>query len=367
METILNNCEGADHTQPTTSQNIHDNLVVENQQFQNIFTENNFNENVSKFILKSMVHFYCKPNNPFSNAEEITEMVTDLMNFTSENLKEEILKCSTLEEATNFVNQVEFDFDKFRSMYMLTKHLEETKVLFHPKKFVINNRTVHYFDDMSNEVDVETYHGIIMPIDDQIKAFLQLPGILKAIITNQNKYQSVSSSKPISHFCQGKLWREIVQRNVGNTLIPIMIYNDDFTVDSGIGPHSSGTSISGFYYQFPSLPAHLKSKLQYIFVAMLALSKHLKECSPDSSLYMLLHVFTRLESNGLVIVDETGKSHKIYIVLTNVLGDNLGIHTICGFTKGFNSGFYCRFCLTHKSVCQYLSDNKNIEIRTIDR
>lgn len=326
----------------------------------------NLNENISNFILKSMVHFYCKQNTPISNVEEISQMTIDLMNFTTDSYKEEISRCTTLEEAKQFVNQVQLDSDKFRSLHMIKKHLKEKNVLFQPKKYVITNQVVHYIGDMNNELDEETYHGIVMPIEDQIKSFLELPGMLNAIVNNQNIYQSKSADAPISHFCQGKVWKQILEKNVGKTLLPVMIYNDDFTVDSSIGPHSADTQISAFYYSFPSLPAHLKSKLQYIFVAMLALSKHIKACSPDSSLYMLLHVFTRLESYGLDILDETGKTHKVYIILTNVQGDNLGVHTLCGFTTSFNSEFYCRFCLTPKSVCQYLCDNKDIELRSIE-
>lgn len=352
--------------QPSTSHNDHNNQIVELSQTLDIVAEASFNKSLSDFVLKSMVQFYCKPNTPFSNAEDISQMIIDMTNFINDSLKEGISKCSTLDEAKQLINHVELDSKNFRSIYMFKRHLKDHKVLFESKKFVMHNQVVHYIGDMNNEVELEKYQAVIMPIDEQIRAFLQLPGMLKAIIENQNKLKGSSLNNPISHFCQGNIWKDIVSKNVGKTLIPIMIYNDDFTVDNSIGPHSTDNQISGFYYHFPSLPAHLKSKLQYIFVGMLALSQQIKECTPDSVLYILLHTFSRLETNGLDIVDETGKVHKIYIVLVNVQGDNLGIHLICGFTKGFNSEFFCRFCLTTKTVCQHLCDNKDLELRSVD-
>lgn len=324
-----------------------------------------FNEDIRTIILKKMVHFYCKPNTPISNASEISLMLKDIVDFTTESLKEQVSKCSTLEEVQKLVNGIELDDQQFRSTYMFKKHLQDSEVYFQPQKFVIQHTFVHYMGDMDNEFNMDTYHGIVMPIEDQIRTFLQLPGMLEAILENQEQYCSESVDRPITHFCQGKLWKDTVNRNIGKKIIPIMLYNDDFKIDDSTGPHSGDNAMSGFYYQFPSLPNHLKSKLQYIFVAMLTLAKHVKECTPDSALYMLVHIFTRMEVKGINVLDKSGKEHTIHFILTNLQGDNLGIQTIFGFAS-FNSNFYCRFCLTPKSICKHIYDSNGIELRSID-
>uniref|UniRef100_T1GS92 Uncharacterized protein n=1 Tax=Megaselia scalaris TaxID=36166 RepID=T1GS92_MEGSC len=89
-----------------------------------------------------------------------------------------------------------------------------------------------------------------------------------------------------------------------------MLYINDFQVYDSLGPHSGGNAISAFYYKFLGLPSYLKSKILFIFVAILTLAKY----------------------------------------------DNSGIHLICGFKKGLNSTYYCRFYLTPKSICQHLID-----------
>lgn len=38
-----------------------------------------------------------------------------------------------------------------------------------------------------------------------------------------------------------------------------------------------------------------------------------------------------------------------------VVGDNLGVNTVLGFTKSFSSNFFCHFCLSHKNHTQTLA------------
>lgn len=370
--TLNNDCSSID-IEPTTSfadtdtpQNVHgtEESIVSTLQ---CLPKDSFNSTISNILLKSIINFYCKPNTPISNAIEISQMVIDVVNFTIDSIKSNISSCSSLEEVHDFIGNLELDDEKFRSKYMFQKYLKESGYWFQPKKFVISNQFVQSLEDVGDSVDMETYHGIIMPIEDQIRALLQLPGMLKAITDNQEHHLKSNTSKEgIAHFCSGTLWKDIVNKNKGKLLIPLMLYNDDFQIDDAIGSHSGVNSVSGFYYQFPSLPDHLKSKLKYIFVAMLTLSKHIKECSPDSSLYMLTHVFRHLEVDGIDIIDEKGTNQKVFIVLTNMQGDNLGIHVICGFAMNFGSTFYCRFCLTPKAVCQYLFENKDIKLRSVE-
>lgn len=324
-----------------------------------------FNNDLGEILLKNMIHFYCKSNTPISNALEIATMIKDVINFTCESLKQNIEKCQTLEEAQSFITGIELDSDKFRSSYMFKKYLRERGVWFPGKRFTIANRFVMNIDEIGDDDNMDTYHGIVLPVESQIKTFLSLPGVLNTMLNIQSKYTGANIGNTISHFCEGTLWRGIIEKNPGKTLIALMIYSDDFGIDNSRGPHSGDNAITAFYYRFPTLPGHLRSQLKFIFVAMLALAKHIKECTPDSALYMLVNIFTRLEVEGMDIVDENGELHKVHIVLTNCQGDNLGIHVMCGFA-GFNAEFYCRFCLIPKSRCQQLCNNKDIELRSVE-
>lgn len=327
--------------------------------------ENSLNK-LSDLLLKNIVHYYGKSSTPISDASDISEMLTDSVKKTIDYFKSFIKDCNSLEEVQKIAQNVELDDENFRSTYMIKKHLEDRNLLFKPQTFTIENECIVQLNDLDAGIDTITYQGIVMPIQEQIKTFLELSGILEAIFESQEQYSLREvDNQTISHFCQGNLWKTIRAKYDGKNIIPIMIYNDEFNIDNAVGPHSSDNGISAFYYQFPSFPNHLKSKVKYIFVAI-ALSKYIKNNS-DSALWMLVHIFKDLEINGIDILNKNGETIKVHIILTNMQGDNLGIHMICGFTTGFNSSFYCRFCLTPKDICKILCDSSNMDLRTVDK
>ena len=60
------------------------------------------------------------------------------------------------------------------------------------------------------------------------------------------------------------------------------------------------------------------------------------------------------------------KVTKVYFVLLNILGDNLGINTLSGFATFFRANFFCRFCKIDKRNSQKeVLVNKNL-IKTVE-
>lgn len=72
----------------------------------------------------------------------------------------------------------------------------------------------------------------------------------------------------------------------------------------------------------------------------------------------LLHIFKRivrdiqdLEQNGITIC--LNSEHlQIYFTVVLVVGDNLGLNTILGYTESFSSNYFYRFCLCDKLTSQ---------------
>lgn len=321
---------------------------------------------ISTNIFKNIVHLYSKPHMPMSQAKEVTKIVINTVNESVNIFKESISNCNTIDEIKNFITNFNVDDESFRSEYMTKKTLKEKGLWCQPRKFSIENDLVQYYDDHDEAtIFSQSYQGVVMDIDMQIAKFLELPGMLKAIVENQNKF-SMNNSQEISHFCSGLQWKRIVRKNSGKMLVALWIFNDDFQVDDVCGSKSGINGVSAFYYEFPGLPAHLISKIKYIFVAMLCFSKHLKEFTPNSPLHMLKHIFYKLEVEGIEISNEFGQKQKVHIVLTNFQGDNLAMNEICGFNS-HSSNVYCRFCCLNKEDCQRVCENINIEPRTIER
>lgn len=69
-----------------------------------------------------------------------------------------------------------------------------------------------------------------------------------------------------------------------------------------------------------------------------------------------------LSINGITI--SVNKKQRILFRLMFIVGDNLGLNTILGFSKGFNGHYYCRVCTVAKKEVQSLFNEKEKYIRT---
>ncbi|KAK4877980.1 hypothetical protein RN001_010486 [Aquatica leii] len=100
-------------------------------------------------------------------------------------------------------------------------------------------------------------------------------------------------------------------------------------------------SIAAIYYAFPTLPQHHVSSLENIFTALLFKSSDKSYGNEEASLHLLIKEIKFLENNGITI-----KHKQIHFILVGILGDNLGLNSILGYTKSFSANFPCRICKT---------------------
>ena len=43
---------------------------------------------------------------------------------------------------------------------------------------------------------------------------------------------------------------------------------------------------------------------------------------------------------------------KVYFQCVTILGDNLGVNCICGFSESFNAAYWCRSCSANNKLCK---------------
>ncbi|XP_018306226.1 uncharacterized protein, partial [Mycetomoellerius zeteki] len=90
------------------------------------------------------------------------------------------------------------------------------------------------------------------------------------------------------------------------------------------------------YISLPCLPLEFRSKLDSIFLLQIVHSSDVKEYKPE--------VIYGIE------IDIDGKLITILFKVALIIGDNLGLNSILGFTTSFNSNFFCRFCKVTKNI-----------------
>lgn len=303
-------------------------------------------DDIEEFILKEYIKLFAKSSLPISSADSVLILIQKIVEQILSKINEKV----TMDETKPFIENTIYAFKKFKSFSKIKEYLERKQLLVMPQPFLVANEDVQLFNEnTANFQNLET-HGMIMPIEQHVKQFLELPGVLYDILQYRDNILERKVDNCYEHLLHAQKWAEISLKYEGKNLIPITLYNDDFQVDDSSGPHSAKNSIAAFYYQISCLPPNLMSRIDFIFVALLAKAVDIKKHSPDAALYAIVEIFTKLETEGLLIETGDGKSHRIHFVLCNITGDNLGIHVICGFILSFGRSTYCcRFCNTPRS------------------
>lgn len=203
----------------------------------------------------------------------------------------------------------------------------------------------------------------LMPMRQQIKSFLELPEVLDYM---RKKMHQISNNAGITHFIQGKLWKNIrSQYDKDAIVIPCFLYSDEVEPDNALGANAGNNKITAFFYSFPLLPQYLLSSPKYVFEALIFNSK-LKRDNYDECLKSLIAIWSELETTGICLKINDVEL-RVFIVLTTILGDNLAIHESLGFTKGFNSTYFCRFCTVTREDSKKETVERKRNLRTIPK
>lgn len=72
-----------------------------------------------------------------------------------------------------------------------------------------------------------------------------------------------------------------------------------------------------------------------------------------------------MENDGIMINTPDG-SKQVHFILGLMVGDNLGLNSICDFSKSFSSNYFCRFCKARKTLTHRFGEENQILLRNVD-
>ncbi|KAJ8048445.1 hypothetical protein HOLleu_00769 [Holothuria leucospilota] len=114
-----------------------------------------------------------------------------------------------------------------------------------------------------------------------------------------------------------------------------------------LSPKARTHKLGVLYYTIKNVhPRHL-STLNHFYLAALYKSSDVAEFGFDVVLRPLVDDLKQLEESGLEITCQ-GKNGTVKLGLAQVVGDNLGIHSLFGFAQGFTANLLCRKCKSHR-------------------
>lgn len=115
----------------------------------------------------------------------------------------------------------------------------------------------------------------------------------------------------------------------------------------------------------PSFPPELSSKLESIFLIFLFNSTYKKIVGNAKMLKNLISEIKHLEQNSIEIY-VNGQLINLYFSLALIVGDNLGLHSIMGFSESFVANYPCRFCQCSKAECHIQLHQIDNQLRSLE-
>lgn len=155
-----------------------------------------------------------------------------------------------------------------------------------------------------------------------------------------------------------------LEKHSNKMLFPFLLYFDEFKTNNPIGSHAGMQKLGAIYISLPSFPPEHTSKLENIFLIYLFNSLGKKKVGKNLFRHLISEINCIEESGINVFVNN--QSYQIYLSLALIVGDNLGLHSILGFTECFVSNYSCRFCHSSEEECHTQVSQSNENLRNID-
>lgn len=259
----------------------------------------------------------------------------------------------TLSELNAMLTVLQKGFDKFNSNYQSIQYFQAESSLIKPQSVVINSTVNSKTLGKKRRAVISNAEIQIVPMKDVLKIFLETPTVLSEILDYTSRCKA---SETIISSIQCEVWQRIEVKHPGKLLLPLIVYFDDFEVNNPLGSRANIRKLGAVYFSIASIPPEFSSMLENIFLAQLHQTKDHKTAGNGRTFAHIIDQIKDLQTNGLTITLD-GQQQTVYFALLTIIGDNLGMNEICGFSTSFNSENYCRLCTagkmeTRKQLCE---------------
>lgn len=241
-------------------------------------------------------------------------------------------------------------FDSITTKYKVDKKLNEMELLTIPKEIVLDTDLV---SRKRGENSVQVYKKCAMQF---VPIGITLQKILKNSDLSKISPKTSGTDGVFKFFGDGSYFHK---RDSHHPVIFINIYYDDIEVVNPLGTKTGTHKLAQFYFSIVDLLGSLNSSPNNMFFLASLKSDDMKLAGANSVLRPLEEELQELCEKGLIIQNQL-----CYVYLCQIVGDNLGIHTLLGFSEGFMANFPCRRCNMHKNECKSCSSENKDLIRT---
>ena len=137
-----------------------------------------------------------------------------------------------------------------------------------------------------------------------------------------------------------------------------MLYFDDFETVNPLGSRAGVHKLGAVYACLKCFSPRFNSQLKNLFLTLTFHSEDRTLYGSECVFRSLVEEIKFLQQQG-ICVNASGMTYEIQFIMIQILGDNLGLNSLLGYTESFSANHYCRICRVHKqSVSQLFVEDK---------
>ncbi|KAF0713678.1 SAM domain-containing protein, partial [Aphis craccivora] len=261
-------------------------------------------------------------------------------------------------------NIIENAFICFKTEHKRFRYFAESESYIEPKEIIIGQRLNKSLKKGLSVLEPINCTEQFIPLRKVLKNFFSLDNILAE--TLEYLASLMDNKSVLGNFVQGTFWQSKIKKFEGKTVLPLFSYFDDFESGNVLGSHSGVHKVGAVYVSVPCIPLHRTSVLSNIFLALLFHSSDRVEFGNNVIFNPLINELNFLQETGIQIDTSVFKG-TLYFDLGLIIGDNLGIHSIIGFTESFSSNYSCRICTINKNDLKFQCYEDESLLRSIDQ
>lgn len=347
------------NTTKTVSVNV--NTSLDTQENSKISDHVDLNNKIIYFISKLYA-------NQTLNRKVVQEFVLDMKDFLDNIFHHILNKISNTDECFSIVQQESEEmkkiFENLKSEFLRLKYFKSCNTFIPATSFYIGCQTV--LDNTSTPakpgIKLKTDSGQKLSIKLKLKMFLEIPNVYDDILEFITQECS-ENNEVISSIVQGQLWKQLMINYKNKIFFPLILFYDDFEPCNPLGSRAVIYKVGAVYISFSCIPPEYASLLENIFLTQLFFTSD-KEFYGNKKVFSnLISDLKSLEDEGIEIVINN-EIKKVYFPLILIVGDNLGLNSVLGFSESFSAEYFCRFCITPRNLTKVETNSLNFISRT---
>jgi len=289
---------------------------------------------------------------PWSTIASIVGAANKFMDKVCDNFMMLVTSNFDIERIAEQLSDIRKIFDKFKSQYRILKYLQKTSHFIEPKPVCIDTDLVC---QMTNGKIIQVYKPITVQyvsLADTLRQYLAIPGVMNLV----KKYQE-ESGPTLEHFRNGEFF---TKGKFEDDVIFINIFYDDAETANPLGSKAHKHSLALWYTSLIDMPPWFRSSQENVF---LLASCKVQDLDENINLVMA-YIVQELQYLWEYGIQIPGHDRRVRIALANVIGDNLGVQKLLGFTSGFQANYFCRFCKMHREETLFSCTEDVTKLRT---